>query len=202
MTFANSSDMARKFCLGLLLLWCFCFLFILFSDASAMSVWWMRKLSVNGICICLVGHLFLTGLFLFLKEWKRGLCALFLFPVLLFATFIAMFFVGPGIEAIEAKVSNAVSIPRGSLKCIGGRLSRESVAVFEIPRSTLSVSSLAFPTGDVEILSRLNDVAKTLGVPLRGGFRAWRVQLEFDTVFVVESEDENWFVFYFGMSDM
>ena len=132
------------------------------------------------------------------RRWKSGLIALVILPLFFIIAFLVALMTGPNIEAVTEKVSAVTAVPQSEIKCLGGRLSREKVIAFELPKG----ASLQIETADEmersDILPRLKEYADRLNLQMPAQGKVLRYRLESDTVYVVYDRDYR-LVFFFGM---
>ena len=161
------------------------FVIVLLCGSTTKSFWNIRSFAANCIAVCILGH-FMVMLWMFIrKQWRNFLVTVIMSPFILFITFTASLIVGPSIESVTEKVALALSIPKHKMKCLGGRLSRESTVVFEI----LDATQLHLEDSDImkdkSFWPYLKERSKRFGVLLPEDSKVWYVRLEFDTLVVV-----------------
>ena len=176
------------------------FLFIFFSNPTVTAFWRLRTYAANCIAVCLLAHVIIVLLLFMCKCWKPGIAALCVLPIFAFGAFIAAMSIGPDLEDITEKVSKTTSIPTSKLKCIGGRLARESTIIFETNYAPINTDGADLVNDDSAIL-RIEHTTANFNVPLSGHFKAWRFPLDYDQIIAVK-DDTKWLLIFFGMSNM
>ena len=178
------------------------FLFLLFSPSSMMVLWRPRKFASNIVALCVLLHLVVLLWLLLKRKFKAGVIAATCLPLLLFAAFLGSMLAGPDVASIKSKVSSAVSMPVEELKCLGGMLSRESIVLFACDHEiNMSACNACLIGNDEPSYVIARDMALRSGCQLQRPFNVWRINLEFDTILIVDDEIKQ-FVVFVGMTNL
>lgn len=172
--------------------------------AFDMQIWSIRSFAYQSLGWCCFVHFVIMLGFLLLRKWRQLFMAFGLAILLIAVLILGSLSIGPSIRWVREKTACATDIPFAELVCIGGRLSRESMVVFEVKCGT----SLKIIGEEVDrqddvtweaVLHALSFVHVRIPANARVVIRRFRE--EFNTVFMVDVLGKQYAIF-FGQSVM
>ena len=172
--------------------------------ASDMRMWGIRSFAYQSLGWCCVAYFGIMLGFLLLRKWRKLFMAFGLAVPLIVAFILGSLSIGPSIRWIREKTACATGVPFCELVCVGGRISRESVVVFEVkcgtsPKIIGEEVDRQDETTCAIILHALSFVH--VEIPASAGIVIRRFHEEFNTVFMVDILDKQYAIF-FGQSVM
>lgn len=180
------------------------FVGIEFLPASDMRLWGFRSFAYQSLGWCCLVHIGIVFGFLLLRKWRKFFVAMGLTISLIFALLLGSLSIGPNLRWVREKTASATDIPLIELVCIGGRLSRESVVVFEVKGETS-------PKNIGEEVSRQDDTSweiilhvfsfVNVRIPANAEIKIRRLHEDLNTIFIVDVHGKQYAIF-FGQSVM
>ena len=167
-------------------------------DLSNMRWWGFKLFLMKSVGYCLLLHLGILLWFLVRRAWLRCLGASLLLLFVFWAALMAALVSGPDIETVRLKVAEATGVCASNLVCNGGRLSRESVVVFEVKGVTSSkiigeeVNRQDDTTWEI-VLHALSFVH--VRIPANARVEIRRLHDKFNTVFMVDVQGKQYAIF-------